>query len=140
MNKKAIIFTIDALVAFSIFIAVIVAVYSLLTPDPQVSVQDSTIYMNSENFLRASDKAENLSQAFEQLQLNNIPQAEAIVQEMLGELPYPAEMRLNVYDGGNLVNSLTVNEHDFETSIVVRKFLVLTLTENLGILPAPWMN
>jgi hypothetical protein len=97
--------------------------------------------MNSENFLRASDKAETLSQAFEQLQLGNTSNATAIVQEMLSGLPYPAEMRLNVYDeAGNLVNNLTINEQDFGTSIIVRKFLVLSLTQNVGGMQAPFMN
>ena len=133
MNKKAIIFTIDALVALSIFIAVTISIYSILTPKPEISIQNSAIYMNSENFLRASDRAENLSQAFEQIQLGNTSNATAIIQGILSELPYPAEMRLNVYDeSGNLASTLTVNEQDFGTSIIVRKFLVLTLTENIG--------
>lgn len=140
MNKKAIIFTVDALVAFSIFIAVTIAIYSLLTPKPEINIQNSAIYMNSENFLRASDKAEILSQAFEQIQLGNTSNATAIIQNMLSGLPYPAEMRLNVYDGGNLVSSLTVNEQDFKTSIIVRKFLVLTLTENVGNYGLPFIN
>jgi len=140
MNKKAIIFTIDALVAFSIFIAVTIAIYSLLTPSSGISIQSSAVYMNSENFLRASDKAENLSQAFEQIQLGNNDTATEIIQSLLNELPYPAEMRLNIYDGGALTNSLTVNEQDFATSVLLRKFLVLSVTENLGQYGPPYIT
>lgn len=141
MNKKAIIFTLDALIALSIFVAVAIAMYSVLSPKPEINIQSSAIYMNSENFLRASDKAENFSQAFLNIQEGDTAAATAILQNLLEELPYPAEMRLSVYnESGNLVSNLTVNDQNFTTSIILRKFLVLSITENLATQNAQFMD
>ena len=133
MNKKGIIFTIDALIALTIFIVVVIVIYSLITPSQSVNIQGSSIYANAENFIRAEDTADKLADAFKEWQVSGASAAEAKLRDILGDLQYRANMRVYQKDDeGNVLDAIEIVDHEFDSSIIVRKFLVLSIQKTSG--------
>ena len=121
MNKKAIIFTIDALIALSIFTAVIIAMYSIMTPHQTINLDSASIYAVGDNFLQTMDKSEKISKAFK---TGNYAE---LTQEMT-RFPYNATLRFYKKDyNGDLILLNTINNKNYTNSIILRKFLVLSI-------------
>ena len=122
MNKKGIIFTIDALIALTVFIVVVIVIYSMITPNQSANIQGSSIYANAENFLRAEDTGDLLADAFKEWQVSGASAAETKLRNILDDLDYRANMRVYQKDDqGNVIDRIMIEDYDFDSSIVIRK-------------------
>lgn len=131
MNKKGIIFTMDALIALTVFMVVVIMVYSTFTPNQSVNIQSSSIYSNAENWLRATDVSDELAGTFLALQQGGDVNSE--LRNLLEDLPYRANIKIFIKDDEfNTQRYAELTDYDFDSSIILRKSLILSIPKTSG--------
>ncbi len=130
--RKGVIFTIDALLALSIFIAAAIGFYSFFPKSTTFSTSGINIYSFVDNSFFAYDNSEGISLAVREYQKGNITGAEKILSSFISYVDYPVNVEVYILNGSKLSKILEVREHTFDEYFVIRKYLVLTVTENIA--------
>jgi len=132
MNNKGFIFTLDAIIALTIFIIAASAFLFFSNPIGGSVISSANVYLEAESVLAAMDKSETFSNAFYQYQNGNISGAQQILQGVLQHYDREAKLSLYMFNSSRQpVGTITVGNVDSNEKIVVRKYLAYTLTANL---------
>jgi hypothetical protein len=129
LNRKAIIFTIDAIIAMSVFLASTYILYSYFSEDPDTALTGSGIYTKTENLVRMVDKSELFSSAVNLYQKNDLVGAYAVMGLVHNVSEFATDYSVYLWNGTSLNRILYSEDHDFSQKIVVRKMLVMTITQ-----------
>jgi hypothetical protein len=132
MNNKGFIFTLDAIIALTIFIIAASAFLFFSNPIGGSVISSANVYLEAESVLAAMDKSETFSNAFYQYQSGHTLAAQAILLNVLQNYDRPAKLSLYMFNSSRQpVGTITVGNVDSNEKIVVRKYLAYTLTANL---------
>jgi len=129
--SKGVIFTIDALLALSIFIAAAIGFYSFFPKATTFSTSGINSYSFVDNSFYAYDSSESISLAVREYQKGNVSGAEEMLNSLINYVGYPVNADIYLLNESGLSKILEVKTQNFEEYFVIRKYLVLTVTENL---------
>ena len=103
--KRGVIFTIDALIALSVFLVSASMLYGYFYEEPSFALTGSGIYTKTENVLRTGDKSEMLSSAFNLYQKGDTTAAEQVLDLVLSASEFPTNLRIYSWNGTDLKNA-----------------------------------
>ncbi|MCD6575953.1 MAG: hypothetical protein J7K73_02220 [Nanoarchaeota archaeon] len=130
--RKGVIFTLDAVLALSIFIAASIGFYQFFSSTTTFGSSGANVYSYVDNYFGAYDNSEAISKIYKKYQLGNTTGALDDLKFLADEVGYPVNVEVYVWNGTSLNKELEVREHSFDEYFVLRRYLVLTVTEGLG--------
>jgi hypothetical protein len=128
--KKGIVFTIDALIALSVFLTSTFVLYSYFSEDPTAALAGTGLYTKNENLIRMVDKAELFSSTVNLYQKGDVAGTTALMALILNSSEFPSNLYVYIWNGTALNQILSDAKYTFTQKVVVRKILVMTITQN----------
>ncbi len=129
--NKGVVFTIDALLALSIFIAASIGFYEFFSQTTTFSSSGANVYTHVDNYISAFDNSEELSKIYREYQINST-NALILFTQLMNETDYPTNAEFLVWNGTNFIKIMNVTNYNFDEKFLIRRYLVLSVTEGLG--------
>jgi hypothetical protein len=129
--KKGIVFTIDALIALSVFLASTFVLYSYFSEDPSAALAGTGLYTKNENLIRMVDKAELFSSTVNLYQKGDVAGTDALMALILNSSEFPSNLYVYLWNGTALNPVLSDAKYTFTQKVVVRKILVMTISQSI---------
>ncbi len=140
--KKGIIFTIDALLALSILIAVIVALYSHFGTVGEFEVVATSIYAGVDSEIFSWEESELFSTVILLHQKNNTSESLNLLEDLSDSSIYKINIYLFLFEYDEVKNPniemiskerniLKSENYDFDENFLIRRFATYTITENI---------
>ena len=121
--KKAVVFTMDAVVALAIFLASLVFFSQFFTDTTFAGLSGVNMYAQSERFL-ATWEADNTAFFNVYNCTVNGTSPDEIVTQILNTSTYPANLKFYTFNGTELNLIAEKSDYDFEQKLVLRRFVV----------------
>lgn len=133
LNKKGLIFTVDAIIALGIFLTALFMFYSFFLSDANTpfGLSGAGIYTKTDNYLYVEKIFESYSSVFNLYQKGDTTGADQLFELIRSQSGYPANMRMYVLNGSTLEKIYDVSPNDFTEKFVFRTYNVYTITRNM---------
>ena len=129
--RRGVVFTIDALLALSIFIGALIAMYGYFGAPVPFQFSGVNVYSQVDNYFYAYDNAEEISEVVKEAEVGNTTNAKRMLDNLINQTGYSSNVEIFVYNNGALQKIVESKNYTFDEFFVVRKYLVLTLDEGL---------
>lgn len=129
--KKGVIFTIDAIVALSIFIVATIGFYSFFIDTNPIGISGYNIYSESNNLFYALEESEIFSAIFHFYQKGMNDKAINLTRESISYINRPCNLYFYVFNNSKKEKILEVKDYDLDEFFVLRRYTVLTLTRGI---------
>lgn len=140
--KKGAIFTIDALLALSIFIAVLIGIYSHFGSTGTFGIVATNVYANVDSYIHSIEESEIFSNIIKLYQQNETETATNLLTSIAEASEYDINIYLLLFECEDIRNPdikmldyeneniLKVAEFDFDEKFVLSRYLVYTTTND----------
>ena len=138
--NKGVIFTMDAIVAFAIFIASLFLFYSYFVTVEPFGLRGAGIYTKADNFLSVEDSSEDFSKVLYYYQGvdNKTCNSSSLSYQQLANISknlteYASNIRLYVYNDSTKDVSLICSyaPNVFSNKVILRRYVTLSMTRNI---------
>jgi len=127
--NKGVIFTMDALIALSIFLLSLILFFSFFKIDPIFGIRGTNIYVKTDSTLFVAEASDTLSEIFRLYQLGHRDQAQALFNSL--EFEYPTNVELYLLNNTKFDLILKRGENKFIERLQFSRFLVFTINRSI---------
>lgn len=120
--KKAVVFTMDAVIALAIFIASLVFFARFFTDTTFTGISDINIYSQSDNFLATIDGNNSQLDVYSNYINNN--SNDQLLADILSTNSYQANIRFYLYNGSEMEEIASYEPHEFPQKLILRRFII----------------
>jgi hypothetical protein len=128
--KRGLIFTIDALIALSIFIGAVIAMYSYFNEPLSFGISGVNIYSHVDNYFTAYDNAEELSRVVRDFYLGK--EVNESLKQLINQTGYDVNLGFYVWNGTSMKSLFNYTTKKFDEYFIIKKYLVLTVDDGLS--------